>query len=176
MHRSPPSTVARPILVALAATLVAVACLPDEDKDERESRDSGWGFSTSAGSDDGRGDFGPEDVELVLSRQGLTLKLLDDARALTFGMAQTGGCTDHCWTAESCGITPDGTAICHDVPSTGLSLVPVSTADQVQPSSSTRVRPDLTGQLTFVLDDGTSCWTWGHDPSYYADQLQCTVW
>jgi len=171
-------------LFVFGATLLAVACLPEEDKDNRDNGDSGgslyysysYGTTSTSRGNITTADFGPEDIVVSLTHEGLTIQMVEDARELAFGMTQTGDCAGACWSSESCGASPDSASICHDVPPNGLTLVPVSAADQVLPSVTSLVRPELQGSLTFIVDDGAECYTWGHNPAHYVDQFGCTAW
>jgi len=168
----------RSTLVVLAGTALAIACLPKEDDDD-DGGDSGgyysYGYSSSGQRMEAPG-FGPEDVAVSLTREGLVVRLLEPTPGLTMGLAQTGDCDGDCWVAESCTADAIGGAVCHDLSEDGVVLLPVSATDQVLPSHTTRVTPGQQGFLTFMLDDGAQCYTWGHDPTFYAERYGCSVW
>jgi len=165
-------------LAVLAATAVAVACLPEEDDTRDEGSDS-WGRYTYYYSTSGQrsAEFGPEDVTVALTSHGLTLRVVDAPDTMHFGFAQTGDCTaESCWQGESCTSSANGPAVCHEVTGDTLQLTSVSAVDHIMSSSTTRVDIQQLGSLTFLLDTGETCFTWGHAPAYYSDAFGCTVW
>ncbi len=171
----------RSTVAILSATALAVACLPKEENNNNDQGESGFysysygtTYTDAVGGPDG---FGPENVTVAITDEGLTVRLLEPPSPMTFGFAQTGDCEgDTCWQAESCASNTSGPAVCHEMTSGLLQLAHVSAADHLIPSSTTMVTPDLLGALTFVLDAGETCYTWGHDPGYYAASFGCTVW
>ncbi len=166
----------RSSFTVLCATGLAVACLPKEDEDEKNDTgwDSGGGYYGGVEYSEA---FGPQDVQVTLSSRGMRVAVVDAPGPMSFGFAQTADCAgDTCWQAESCMPDASGLSICHDLDASKLELVPVAAADHLIPSSTTLVGPGLEGKLTFMLDAGTACYTWGHNPSYYADALGCEVW
>ena len=168
----------RSTLTVLAATAIAVACLPKEDDTRDEGSDS-WGSYSYyyASSGQRSAGFGPEDVTVALTSHGLTLHVVDAPDTMNFGFAQTGDCAaGACWQGESCTSSAVGPALCHEVTNETLRLTLVSAADHVIPSVTTRVAYHQVGVLTFMLDTGEACFTWGHSPEYYADAFGCTVW
>jgi hypothetical protein len=174
----------RSTVAVLSATALAVACLPKEEKKDDDRGESGFysysSYSYGTTYSDARGDssgFGPADVTVAITDEGVTVRLVDPPSPMTFGFAQTGDCEgDTCWLAESCASNTSGPAVCHDITSTQLQLAHVSAADHLVPSSTTMVTPALLGALTFVLDGGDACYTWGHNPDFYAQTFGCTVW
>jgi len=175
----------RSTVAIISATALAVACLPKEDNNNDEQGESGfYGYSSysygttySGNARDDSAGFGPADVTVAITDEGLTLRLVDAPSPMTFGYAQTGDCEgDTCWQAESCASNTSGPAVCHDVTSNLLQLAHVSAADHLVPSSTTMVTPGMLGSLTFVLDGGDACYTWGHNPDYYAQNFGCTLW
>lgn len=89
----------------------------------------------------------------------------------SFGMAETsaGGAG---WYGEDCYLGTGPTALCHGFTGTSLHLDQVSSIGGVVEGSTTLLWTDM--DLTYYLSDGATCYTWGHDPSYYAP-LGCTV-
>lgn len=167
-------------LAVLLGTAMAIACLPkeDDDDDERDGDSSSYSYrygSSYSDTEDAAG-FGPEDVTVELHAEGLRLRLVDAPAAFDFGVVQTAGCTDDCWTAESCLPSAHGVSVCHDAGTTGVVLDRVSGTDVLEASRTTRTSSALAEQLTFLLDDGATCYTWGHAPAQVAELLGCTIW
>jgi hypothetical protein len=94
-------------------------------------------------------------------------------------MAETGS-TDG-WYGEDC-LEGDFTGydLCHyDVQPWGIQLDTVTSPDDVVMNRTTLLTDTTAnaGTITYLLfgnSDG-SCWTWGNDPSYYAE-LGCEEW
>ena len=171
--------VVRSTLAVLAATAFAVACLPKEDDSRDDTYDS-WGSTYTYYGYAQRQNtqrFGPEDITVNLDANGLTVRVLDAPGDMSFGYAQTGDCTTTtCWQGESCASDTAGPSVCHALTGETLKLTHVTAADHLVPSSTTLVTPDMRGTLTFLLDTGSECFTWGHSPAHYADAFGCTVW
>lgn len=176
----------RSIVLTLVATGFAVSCLPKEDDGRRRFGDTGrgtsgyysYGYSGYDDYDDYYGyddSFGPEDVSLSLSSGGVTLTLVNADSGFDFGILESGACGEDCWLAEGCFESTGGYAFCHDAGTTGVSLATVATPDEVVSSATTLFSDSLADAMTYVLDDGSDCYTWGSTPGYYID-YGCTAW
>lgn len=89
--------------------------------------------------------------------------------AWSFGMAETeAGAVG--WYGEDCYLGQGAWTHCHDVEGDALVLQRVRKPADVRSGESTLFWPGM--NLTYYLDDGTDCWVWGHDPSYY-EELGC---
>ncbi len=174
----------------LICVVVAAGCLPDSsDKDSGRGRwnRSDWGTSSpyyttydwyyysSSTTGDTEG-FGPEDVTVTLSSTGVQLTLVEAPGPMSFGMIETGLCGEDCWIAEGCVEASGDYAFCHESSETGLTLTLAASPDGVINSETTLVSEAQEGSLTFMLSDGTDCYTWGTTPGYYITALGCTVW
>ncbi len=94
-----------------------------------------------------------------------------------FGMAETGGAEG--WYGEDCVPGPgpgSDTDVCHQlVGCEPLCLETVHDPDEVVASETTLFTDTIAsaGNITYVIGDGTDCWTWGHSMAYYEDALGC---
>jgi len=165
-------------------------CLPEDDGKNDQgriigSREGTTGYSygypgysysyydyTTTDSDD----FGPANVIVELSADGVVLQIAGNDTPFMFGMIESGVCGDDCWVAEGCYEDVEGMAFCHDAGTTGVTLTRALTVDEVSASETTLFSSEQEGFLTFVLDNGTDCYTWGSTPGYYIDRGGCTVW
>jgi hypothetical protein len=99
-----------------------------------------------------------------------------------FGLAETGNGDDG-WDGEDC-IPGDryGYDLCHHIPAEGtLVLASIhpevgGSLEQLEEDLTTLITPGLGDGVTFVVlreAGNTPCWTWGHDPQHYMDELGC---
>ena len=86
-----------------------------------------------------------------------------------FGMAEEGA---YGWTGEDCLNGYGAYSLCHPI---GLMHVlnQVCRPDEVVPGQTTLLDAEKEPFLTYYLDDGAVCFTFGRDTSYYAS-LGCT--
>lgn len=126
----------------------------------------------------------PTDPVVTLSwdAEGAHLRVVDGAEngPYLFGLAET-GLGQAGWYGEDCieGLS-GGVDVCHSVPESGmLDLVHVGSVDEVT-DGQTLLSEDSALGLTYVLirdtEESLGCWTWGHDPAFYADPpLGCSI-
>ncbi|MDG1481116.1 MAG: hypothetical protein P8R54_16105 [Myxococcota bacterium] len=94
-----------------------------------------------------------------------------------FGMAET-GCADadNCWYGEDC-IYGDLTKTyfyCHPTNENGVSLLYGGAFDALSEGTETVFGgASFDGTVTYYVEQGSACYTWGHDTSYYGS-LDCT--
>ncbi|MBX2800677.1 MAG: polysaccharide deacetylase family protein [Myxococcales bacterium] len=83
------------------------------------------------------------------------------------GIAETGA-GRRGWYGEDCFVGMGPHLYCHPFRGSTLTLDAVRTPAEVSNAKTTLLQSGE--QLTFVLQDQarTTCWTWGHDPTYYA--------
>jgi hypothetical protein len=134
------------------------------------------------------GDTGPDEsfftndpaITVSWDAAGVTTVLEEiDTTGFDFGMAETRDPTNG-WFGEDCLHGSGGHQECHLI--TGLAGSVASIHDDVQAGTKTLddVESGSTtyfdgsfgeeGRLTYVVVvDGGTCWTWGHDPAYYAE-------
>jgi hypothetical protein len=101
-----------------------------------------------------------------------------------FGLAETGNGGGDGWDGEDCipGVNDDYD-ICHPVGEDGrLTLTSIhpdeggSIADLEEGVTTLMSGPRAAG-ITYVLvrlSEDENCWTWGHDPQHYVEELGCT--
>lgn len=114
--------------------------------------------------------------------EGVTIRI--DAPAdveFRFGLAET--LSTNGWYGEDClHGAPEGIQQCHEITGNMATLRRVTSMDRVRSGETTLYWPAIGEIATVYLeapnvlrDDGTPhCWTWGHDPAYYAER-GCTV-
>ncbi len=100
-----------------------------------------------------------------------------------FGLVETGNGGGDGWDGEDCiEGESDGYDICHNVPEDGvLTLTSIhpdegGTIDQLEEDLTTLMSGPRAAGLTYILIRATedaNCWTWGHDPQHYIDELGC---
>lgn len=93
---------------------------------------------------------------------------IDDPAGRTgwqLGMAETEA-GSRGWYGEDCLTGTGPYAWCHPIDGDTLLLERVPTPAEVVGGETTLFWPGM--NLTWYLDDGEDCWTWGHDPSWYA--------
>jgi hypothetical protein len=102
-----------------------------------------------------------------------------------FGLVENAGSADG-WDGEDCidGVLDDHD-FCHMVPADGvLTLTSVhpdegGTIEELQEDVTTLMNAARAPGLTYVLIRATedaNCWTWGHDPQFYIDELGCNTY
>lgn len=100
-----------------------------------------------------------------------------------FGLAETGNGGGDGWDGEDCieGVQDDYD-LCHAVPAAGtLTLTSVhpdegGTIDDLMAGSTTLMNQARAPGITYVLirdTDDANCWTWGHNPQHYIEELGC---
>lgn len=113
----------------------------------------------------------------------LTISEHADLGPYGFGFAETGNGGGDGWDGEDCieGIS-DSYDICHNVPEDGiLTLTSVhpdegGTIDMLMEDETTLMNGPRAAGLTYVLiraTEDSNCWTWGHNPQHYIDELGC---
>ena len=113
----------------------------------------------------------------------LTISEHADLGPYGFGFAETGNGGGDGWDGEDCipGVEDDYD-LCHEVPEAGvLTLTSVhpdegGSIDDLVESETTLMNGPRAAGLTYVLIRGTedsNCWTWGHNPQHYIDELGC---
>lgn len=147
-----------------------------------------WGVGGSGGSG-GYGGFGepPDPVAYAEWTDSRTLVLSIEQYAelgpYGFGLAETGNLGGDGWDGEDCiEGTSDGYDLCHNVPADGvLTLTSIhpdegGSIDQLVEDETTLMSGPRGPGLTYVLIRATedaNCWTWGHNPQHYIDELGC---
>ncbi|MES2642270.1 MAG: hypothetical protein V4850_22490 [Myxococcota bacterium] len=148
-----------------------------DDNDNGVNPDAGEGHF---GSDRGRDDDCDGEVDEVPTVEFTT----DDYRVWMylantqpgswwFGMAETGVGTDG-WYGEDCIDDPAdhadyGYEVCHPFEATDLTLLRVSSLDDIVAGEATLFYDALLPDVTFYLatEDEALCWVWGDDPDWY---------
>jgi hypothetical protein len=113
----------------------------------------------------------------------LTIAEHADLGPYGFGLAETGNGGGDGWDGEDCidGVG-DGYDICHNVPAGGvLTLASIhpdqgGDIDQLFEGETTLMDGPRGPGLTYVLIRNSldsNCWTWGHNPQHYMDELGC---
>jgi hypothetical protein len=113
----------------------------------------------------------------------LTISEGADLGPYGFGFAETGNGGGDGWDGEDCiEGTLDDYDICHNVPADGiLTLTSIhpdegGTIDMLVEDETTLMNQPRAAGLTYVLiraTEDTNCWTWGHKPAHYIDELGC---
>ena len=126
------------------------------------------------------GDFFPEDdpddgresLSVVWGPASITLSISDlgDDNAAWFGLAETGcGDPSSCWYGEDCIYGYENYFYCHPSSPTGVELDYGADINTLQEGINTLFTNDsFDGTVTYYVESDSQCWTWGHDPSYYA--------
>jgi len=102
-----------------------------------------------------------------------------------FGMAETGNGGGDGWDGEDCipGVNDDYD-ICHPVDEDGkLTLTSIhpeegGSLDDLEEGATTLMNKPRAAGITYVLlrqTDDDNCWTWGHNPQHYIDELGCNA-
>lgn len=114
---------------------------------------------------------------------GLTLYVDNGAGTYTLGMAETDPASPDPWTGEDCfnGYTSgDGTTwlFCHPLGEAGGALATVGSVDEIVEGESTILSFRFEDVITYAVwsDRTGECWTWGHDPEYYAPAGCMDTW
>lgn len=101
-----------------------------------------------------------------------------------FGLAETGNGEADGWDGEDCipGVIDDYD-ICHPVGEDGrLTLTSIhpdegGSLDELEEGVTTLMSGPRAAGITYVLvrlSEDENCWTWGHEPQHYIDELGCT--
>lgn len=161
-------------LVLLAG--LAIAGCDDKDGDTADTS------TTDGGSTDGGGSGG--DTEVACAWDGSDNFSIDiingDGAGYDLGFAEVDASSSDPWTGEDCGYvgytTGDGTLyeICHDMASTGGSLVHVDTVEEITAGVST-IHAGAIENAYYLYEIGTgTCWTWGVTAAYFDDCVDAT--
>jgi hypothetical protein len=173
-------------LVLLGLPLVLFGCPNDDDDTDTDIVDTDDTDVVDTDDTDDT-DTDPPAIEFAVelidgSPDQLTITITNGVGDYNFGYAQTeviaaGG---DGWTGEDCYLgEPDTTfQFCHPVGNTGATLNNVATIGEIVEGQTMLLSVDTpaedTPELTYYVEtsDGTQCWVWGHDISYYA-ALNC---
>ncbi len=112
---------------------------------------------------------------------GVSFTITNGIGGYSIGMAETG--SGEGWYGEDCvpGAGPNSGDwdICHDgaTAAAGLTLATVHSLDDLEVNVSTLMTDTIAsaGNITYVISDGTDCWTWGHSTAYYETELSCAA-
>ena len=98
----------------------------------------------------------------------------DPSASYWFGLVETGcGDPEYCWSGEDCIYGYAGYFYCHPSGTDGVSLRYGGAYDNLEEGVETVFGgSSFDGTVTYYVEDGSDCWIWGHDPSYY-DGLGC---
>ncbi len=115
------------------------------------------------------------------STDGVSFTITNGAGGYSIGMAETG--SGEGWYGEDCVPGPGPNSgdwdICHDgaTAAAGLTLATTHDIDELEANVNTLMTDTIAtaGNITYVISDGTDCWTWGNDVSYYTSNLGCAA-
>jgi hypothetical protein len=92
-----------------------------------------------------------------------------------FGMAET-DCPENCWYGEDCiyGDITETFYYCHPTNANGVSLLYGGDFASLSEGTETVFGDSsFDGSVTYYAEQGSACYVWGHDTSYYSN-LGCT--
>ncbi len=162
-------------LVLLGLPLVLFGCPSDDDDTDTDPATETDTDDTDPPTDTDT-DLPPVEfvVELIDGTPDqMVITVVNGTGAYDFGYAQTA--VQNGWFGEDCYLGTGGFQFCHEVTDT-LTLDNVATPEEVVEDSTMLLSVDTpaedTPPLTYYVSDGTTCWVWGDDISYYAP-LNC---
>lgn len=174
LHRRPGRRVAHSTGLWLGLVAAFVGC--SEDKESTGILDTGGASDT--GTDPGLG-FGPEDVDLTLSANGIAIAIRESEQLFSLGIAPDCDIEDpSCWLAESCLDEQSSYEFCHPLAANGGTLRKVGTPSEITEGANTLFDDSFEGQLGYALipAEGGECFAWGTNKAYYVNALGCTAW
>ena len=163
-------------LILLGLPLVLFGCPTDDDDTDTDIDDTDTDVEDTDDTDDT--DTDPPalefNVELVDGTPDqMIVTVTNGTGAYDFGYAQTA--VQNGWFGEDCYLGTGSFQLCHEVTDT-LTLSMVATPEEVVEDSTMLLSVDTpasdTPALTYYMSDGTTCWVWGDDITYYGP-LNC---
>lgn len=128
--------------------------------------DTGWG-----GDDTGGGGGGAPEVNVDQNESGVRLTV-QPGGYYYFGMAETDAGSSDPWTGEDCyygySTGSDYYQFCHPVDGDGIVLPNVTSIEDLDEYSTLFGNVSAAVTTYYLVDYSTyTCYTWGHDTSYY---------
>ncbi len=112
------------------------------------------------------GSGGSFDFSVTFDQTGLDVRIQGGSGPYRFGLADTGAVLPG-WLGEDCLMGTSSFDLCHDNVSAHFHLTTVYDPGDVIPGSTTLFDRFAEGGATFVVFDGSDCYTRGNDPAYY---------